>query len=138
MYVSLKTYYFGVLSTIATLFLCVFADPGLFAIWNIGSSKYTISKGSFIGCCFVGFFSWISQESMSIALGIIKSGTVAGFYNIALVLSYLTDVAYFKRDMIWSDYCGALIIIVSTSMQGYISNKDYEASISAQQSEFFS
>lgn len=132
MYVSLKTYYFGVFSTALTLLICAFTDPGLFAVWRIGTANYPISKGSFIGCLCIGTFSWISQEAMSIALGVVKSGTVAGFYNIALCLSYMTDAFYFNRDILWSDYTGALIIILSTSLQGYISNRDYEASISVQ------
>ena len=53
---------------------------------------------------------------MSIALGIVKSGTVAGFYNIALIISFLTDVNYFKRDLMWSDYAGVSVIIICNTL----------------------
>ena len=74
---------------------------------------------------------------MTIALGAVKSGTVSGFYNVALVISFLTDVFYFKMILVWSDYVGALVIIISTCFQGYISNQDNEASKKAQESYKF-
>lgn len=46
---SLKTYYFGVFSTIASIIIVMVTEPGFFAFWNIGTSKY-MSLGSFIGC----------------------------------------------------------------------------------------
>lgn len=66
---------------------------------------------------------------MSIALGIVKSGTVSGFYNISLVISFLTDIVYFDRDLFWSDYTGATVIILCTTLQGMIANKDFEKEI---------
>ena len=68
----------------------------------------------------------MSQESMTIALGAVKSGTVSGFYNIALVLSFVTDVFYFHRILVLTDYIGAGLIVVCTCFQGYISNQDNE------------
>lgn len=37
MHVSLKTYYFGVISTIFSLFICIFTSPKLFNIFLIGT-----------------------------------------------------------------------------------------------------
>ena len=45
MYVSLKTYYFGVASTLVSLLICICFDPAVLRIWEIGTSKYTISLG---------------------------------------------------------------------------------------------
>lgn len=86
----------------------------------------------FYGGIIIGLFSYVSQDSMSIALGIVKSGTVAGFYNLALVISFLTDSLYFDRKLVWSDYIGALIIIVCNLLQCIIANMDHEESVKAQ------
>ena len=64
---------------------------------------------------------------MTLALDHVKSGTVAGFYNVAMILSFITDSIYFHRDFVISDFVGGAIIIVSTSFQGYMANKDNEA-----------
>lgn len=95
MYPSLKTYYFGVMSTFASIIVCLIVDPGLFAFWNIGTPAYPLTRESFIGCLTIGFFSWTSQDTMTLALDHVKSGTVAGFYNVAMILSFLTDSLYF-------------------------------------------
>lgn len=124
MYPSLKTYYFGVFSTLISLLVCAYVDPQLFALWKIGTPEYPLHLDSFLGCLVIGIFSWTSQDSMTLALEYAKSGTVAGFYNVAMILSFLTDSFYFHREIICSDYIGGVIIIISTSLQGYISNQD--------------
>ena len=80
-----------------------------------------------------GLFSWISQEAVSFALVVVKSGTVSAFFNIGLVIAFLVDTLYFKRTTFATDYLGALLIIVSTTIQGVISNKDYAESVKASQ-----
>ena len=72
----------------------------------------------------MGFCSWFSQESLSLALGSVKSGTTAAFQNLALVIAFLTDVLHFKRVMFFTDIMGALLIIIFTCAQSIISNRD--------------
>ena len=60
MYVSLKTYYFGVLSTIVSFIICIIVDPSTLYIWRIWTGGYTITLGSFTGSFIVGVFSWMS------------------------------------------------------------------------------
>ena len=115
-HVSLKTFYFGVISSTVTAMYCLYADPSIFYFWRIGTSNYIMSKHEFLGSLAVGFFSWSSQESMSIALGIVKSGTVSAFYNVALVMAFMTDVLYFKREIFTTDIIGACMIIIFTTL----------------------
>lgn len=75
-----------------------------------------MSLKSLIWNIIIGVFSYVAQDTMSIALISVKSGTVAGFYNLGLVISFLTDAFYFGRQMVWSDYAGTIIIIVCTSL----------------------
>lgn len=138
MYVSLKTYYFGVMATGLSFLLCVVVSPKLLNFSLIGTPEYPLTLPALNGCIIVGIFSYISQDAMSIALGIVKSGTVAGFYNLSLVISFITDTFFFKRTLVWSDYLGASIIIICTTLQSIIANKDHEESVKAQQSEFYS
>ena len=72
----------------------------------------------------IGFFSWASQESLSLALMSVKSGTTACFYNISLIIAFIVDVAYFKRIAIWSDIMGASLIMIFTIAQGLLSNEE--------------
>jgi len=39
----------------------------------------------------------MSQESLTLALGSVKGGTVAGFQNMAILAGFLTDTLIFKR-----------------------------------------
>lgn len=94
-----------------------------------------MDNDSILGCLVIGLFGWITQDAMTIALTIVKSGTTSAFYNISLIISFLTDYFCFNRPFLWSDYTGTIIIVLSTSMQGYISNKEFEESVRAQQSE---
>ena len=131
MYVSMKTYYFGVIATCISLILCLAFSPELFNFQLIGTPDYPLTLESFYSCIIIGLFSWVSQDAMSIALGIVKSGTVAGFYNLSLIISFLTDVFYFKRELVWSDYTGATIIIICNTLQSVVANQDHEQSIKA-------
>lgn len=126
MYVSMKTYYFGVFSTIATLILVAVTEPEFFYFWKIGTPEYVMSQAEFLGCLTIGFFSWSSQDTMTAALSYMKSGTVAGFYNVAMLLSFATDIYYFGQPLLTNDIVGVLMIILSTSAQGYILNKQQE------------
>lgn len=124
-HVSLKTFYFGVISSTVTALYCIYADPQIFYFWRIATNNYSMTRNEFLGSLAVGFFSWSSQESMSIALGIVKSGTVSAFYNVALVMAFMTDVLYFKREIFTTDVIGACMIIIFTTLQGIISNMDH-------------
>lgn len=126
LYVSLNTYYFSLLSLLISVIICIIFDPAVFQFWNIGTTTYPITFDSFVGSFLIGVLSSATQDSVTFALGIVKTGTVAGFYNLALIISFLTDVIYIKRKLVWSDYFGGTIIILCTTLQGYISNQDYE------------
>lgn len=123
MHVSLKTYYFGMISSCGVAFYILIVDPEVFMFWRIGDN-YCMTMNEFIGSLAVGFFSWSSQESMSIALGMVKSGTVSAFYNVSLVVAFMTDIYFFNREIFTTDMIGAVLIIVSTTAQGVISNRD--------------
>jgi hypothetical protein len=120
---SVKTLWFGVFSTALILVCIAFEDPVIFKIWLIGSEKYPINSSNFSGYLIIGFFSWGSQESLSLALTTVKSGTSAIFMNIGLIIAFFTDVTYFRRDQFWTDYLGIFNIIVCTSIQGWLSNQ---------------
>lgn len=119
---SLKNYYFGLLSTLAALIACSVTAPNFFKPWLIGTPEYPLNKYQFYSSLIVGFFGWTSQESLSLALGSIKSGTTAAFQNVAIIMSFLIDVLYFQRTILITDYVGAAMIIVFTTYQGYLSN----------------
>lgn len=68
---------------------------------------------------------------MTLALLYMKSGTVGSFYNVAMILSFLTDVLYFKRVTVISDYVGMACIIISTSLYGYLADLENEAKMKA-------
>jgi len=94
---SVKTFYFGFLSTSFTVLYIIAVDPGTFELWNIGTSSYPITVNQGIACLFIGFFSWASQESLSLAMTVVKSGTTAVFFNLGLVISFVLDATYFNR-----------------------------------------
>ena len=78
----------------------------------------------FCASMIIGFFSWASQESLSLALISVKSGTTACFYNISLIIAFVLDVVYFKRMVLWTDIVGATMIMVFTIAQGLLSNEE--------------
>lgn len=123
---SVKTLWFGVFSTTLVLVFLIFYEPMFYAIWLIGSDSYPLGGSAFLGCLIIGFFSWASQESLSLALTTVKSGTTAVFFNIGLIIAFLTDVMYFDRSQFWTDYLGIFAIIVCTSIQGWLSNEEKE------------
>jgi hypothetical protein len=58
---SLKTYYFGLFSTVICLIIAALgADQDFFKINYLFTdpSKYCMTKNQFYGCLIVGFFSW--------------------------------------------------------------------------------
>ena len=55
---SVKTYWFGVLSTIVTAIYLMFVEPQLYAFWNMGTSAYPMRGDQFLGAFIIGFFSW--------------------------------------------------------------------------------
>ena len=123
---SVKTLWFGVFSTVLVLIFFIFYEPKMYAIWLIGSESYPIGIYGFLGCLTIGFFSWASQESLSLALTAVKSGTTAVFFNIGLVIAFATDVGYFNRQQFWTDYLGLSAIVICTSIQGWLSNQENE------------
>ena len=72
----------------------------------------------------VGLFSWMAQESLSLALTTVKSGTTSGFYNIALVAAFAVDVIQFKREIFMADMVGSGLIFICTITQGLLANND--------------
>lgn len=55
---SLKTYWFGVLSTVVTAVYLLIVEPQFFAIWNAGEPEYPMTGPQFLGAFIIGFFSW--------------------------------------------------------------------------------
>ena len=94
---SVKTLHFGIFSTILVLIFMMFYEPTYYAFWLMGTDEYPMTGSQFLGCFIIGFFSWSSQESLSLALTTVKSGTTAVFFNIGLILAFITDVSYFQR-----------------------------------------
>ena len=72
----------------------------------------------------VGLFSWAAQESLSLALTTVKSGTTSGFYNIALVAAFMVDVVLFQRQIFNADMVGSGLIFICTITQGLLSNNE--------------
>ena len=114
MYVSMKTYNIGVFSTLLSIIICLVRSPKLFNFEKIGTPEYPMSLYAFTTCIITGSFSYISQDAMSIALGIVKSATVTGFFNLSMVISFIGDAIFFGRIFMWSDYVGAFVIIACT------------------------
>ena len=112
---SVKTYYFGVLSTFFAVTFISFKTPSFFKFWDIGQQDFPLSLDQFYGTLFIGFFSWTAQESLSLALTSVKSGVTAAFYNVALVISFIVDISYFHRVATASDITGTTLIILATT-----------------------
>jgi len=121
---SVKTFYFGVLSSSLTAIFMVFYQPSIYLLWNFGKADYPMTIPQFWGCMMVGLFSWMAQESLSLALTTVKSGTTSGFYNIALVAAFAVDVIQFKREIFMADMVGSGLIFICTITQGLLANND--------------
>ena len=121
---SIKTFYFGAISTGIMIVWLAFTDIEFYHFWKIGSPEYAMSMDQFWACMVIGFFSWTAQESLSIALTSVKSGTTAAFYNVALVISFIVDVAFFNRSLFFTDIFGSCMIIMFTTMQGLLSSNE--------------
>lgn len=57
-------------------------------------------------------------------MGAVKSGTMAGFQNIAIFMGFFFDIFYVKTHLAWSDYLGSGLIVVFTIMQAIFSHLD--------------
>lgn len=62
----------------------------------------------------IGVLCWTYILCAPKALQIVKSNTFVPFTNVAIVISFIFDIFYFKRLMVWSDYLGSLLIISCT------------------------
>lgn len=62
----------------------------------------------------IGIFCWMYTLFAPKALQIVSSNTFVPFTNIAIVVSFMFDILYFKRLMLWSDYLGSFLIISCT------------------------
>ena len=118
---SVKTFYFGAVSTILTGIFFLFYEPSLFDLWEIRNGQYSFGMNQLCAGVIIGLFSWGAQESQSIAVTIVKSGTAAAFLNVGLIFSLLVDITYFKREAFWTDYAGAGMILLCTSFQAWVS-----------------
>ena len=118
---SWKTFTLGFLSSILSAVYLLIYDSKFF----IGESNMTWEH---VGWSLViGVFSWACLESKSLALTTVKSGTVTCFTNLSLVVSFATDVIWFKRAVVWTDIVGGILLIVFTSANGILSNINHEA-----------
>lgn len=118
---SVKNFYFGLSSTVILLIANTFIQPEFFQFWKIGTPQYCMSTAEFLVAFTAGFFGWASQESLALALSAVKSGTLAAFQNVAIVMGVLCDVFYFKLNLKWNDYTGAGMIVVFTILQSVFS-----------------
>lgn len=66
-----------------------------------------------------------SQQSLAQGLSAVQSGTMAAYQNIAIVMGLAVDVFYFNRNIFWSDYLGAGLIVVFTTLQSIYSTGDH-------------
>lgn len=114
---SLQVYYYGQLTTYIQIITCLFISPDLFAFWRIGSGEYPMSLAQFgwyvsIGISCYGYFLFAP-----IALQNVKAGTFVPFTNIAIIMSFFFEILYFGRVMFYTDYLGASMIILGTTLQ---------------------
>lgn len=121
---SIKIYYSGTIGLAATIVICLFTNPEVYKVWDIGTKYYTIDPRQLVVYCIVGFSSYVAKATQILALSAVKSGTLAAFQNISVVFGFLFDIYYFKRTIFWSDYLGASMIVVFTTMQSIFSNFD--------------
>lgn len=92
----------------------------------MGTPEYPLSAQGFGACLIIGFFSWLNQESLSLALTAVKQGTASAFNNLALIVSFITDTKFFERELITQDIIGTSMIISFSIAQSILSNL-YEA-----------
>lgn len=122
---SWKTFSLGLLCTVGAIVYALIEKPQTFLGFFEG--KPTISWDQFGWSCVVGFFSWACLESKSLALTSVKSGTVTCFTNLSLVVSFITDITYYERSVLWPDIVGGSILIIFTTANGILANINHEA-----------
>lgn len=122
---SWKTFTLGFLSTVFTVIYMLWAEPKFFYGWVMGDSSMSWVQIGY--ACLVGFFSWATLESKSLALSSVKSGTVTVFTNLSLVVSFITDITFYDRTILWTDIVGGSLLIIFTTANGVLSNINNEA-----------
>ena len=121
---SMKTYYYGLFSTLAALIICFIKSPQIFNLGLIDSSTYPIKLSSFYTYLIIGLFTYATEDSMAMALGAVKSAIVVGFLNLALVIVLVTYMHFFGKVFLWSDYTGASIVIICLILQCIFAHRD--------------
>ena len=106
--------------------LCLFLFVICLSLNASGAPGNWIMLGvaSFYAYLIIGLFTYASEDSMAMALGAVKSGTVVGFLNLALVIVFMTYMIFFGKVFLWSDYTGASIIMICLILQCTFAHKD--------------
>lgn len=92
---SVKTFYFGVMSTFMTGLFFLFYEPAVFSWYEYEKGTYHFEINQVYGGIIIGLFAYSAQETLSLALCTVKSGAVAAFFNVGLIFSLLVDITYF-------------------------------------------
>lgn len=114
---NLQVYYYGLFTCLFVVITSIFMTPQIYAIWNLSSADYPISKDQMIWYLLIGLFCWLYTSLAPLALQYIKSSTFIPFTNLSIIMSFVFDISYFGRVMFWSDYVGAALIIFCTVVQ---------------------
>lgn len=112
--ISQQVYFYGVFTTFFVVVVGIFVCPEIFAIHRLVTQQYCMTLAQFFWYSSIGVFCWMYTLFAPKALQIIKSNTFVPFTNVATVISFLFDISYFKRLMLWSDYLGTVLIIFCT------------------------
>lgn len=120
---SVKTFYFGVVCTGLTVVYLAAAEPSFFCIWNIGTDAHPLTAAALFASAAIGAFSWANQESLSLALTVVKQGTASAFNNVALIVSFLTDAWFFGRSVFPQDLAATAMIIFFSVLQCLLANR---------------
>ena len=112
--ISLQVYFFGMATSLFMVFVAMFMAPEMFALQNIQKQKYCMSSAQLAWYAAMGLLYWNCCVFAPLALQTIKSNTFSPFTNLAIVISFLFDIFYFNRIMLFSDYLGTTLIIACT------------------------
>ncbi|TNV77408.1 hypothetical protein FGO68_gene6316 [Halteria grandinella] len=61
-----------------------------------------------------GLLGWIAQEGVAKALQTEKAGRAASLNYLQVVIAFLADTIFFKRESSWTDYLGSTLILLFT------------------------
>ena len=126
---SVKTFYFGALSSILTIIFFIFYNPAYLLLWtSTDNDDYTVKGDELLSGVIIGFFAWAAQESMSLALSTVKAGTLTAFFSLGLICSWLVDFIYLERQAFWTDYVGSFLILVCIFLQAWMSSIQHDES----------